>query len=310
VTFTPNPESLLPFRDDEVPGVIAFEERGFFDMGCGRAGQPVCVLSDPDEIIGLGTPILHTSDDNRDVEPFDAVIDLPEGTYSYICIIHYPVMQGTVEVVADDVPLTNPDAEELAALIAAETAAADALFSERSRRRFADEHGSRIWLANAGTRTHDDGGTGIVGFLPAALEINAGDTVRWIVEDDAHTVSFPSVAGVTFPFLLNFNCEPDEPNGGLPGVPLLGLLEVVHDGCPADWQLEMTFNELAKPQPAPGNAVLTEASWHHSGVLAPADQRGDWHIPTEFEAIFPVPGEFTYRCYIHPEVMTGSVIVR
>jgi plastocyanin len=322
VTFTPDPDELLPFRDDEVPGTIAFEEDAFLNTGCGRVGQPVCVLSDPAEHVNSGTPVLHADADGQ-IEPFDAVIDLPPGTYRYVCALHYPIMEGSIEVVADDAPLSNPSAEEVAARIAADTAAADELTVERSTPTFVEEGGARTWFANAGVRTDERGGAGLISFAPAVLEISAGDTVRWTDEDEAHSVTFPAWSGVpiadSFPIMFSFNCEPDEPNGGLPGVPMAGLLEVVGfereggpppPGCPAGWSLEMTLNELAKPQPAPGDAVLTDASWHHSGFLGPEDQRGDWEFPSHFEATFPVPGEFTYRCYVHPEVMTGSVIVR
>jgi plastocyanin len=308
VTFTPDPEGLLPLRDDELPGTVAFNEPAFFNTGCGRAGQEPCELSDPTEHVNSGTPILHL-DEEEAIEPFSARIDYPPGVYRYVCALHYPVMEGTVEVVPDDVPLNNPSAEELEALVTAESAAAHELEAERSRPTYVEEGGRRIWLATAGARTRDRGGVGVVGFMPASLEIAAGDTVRWTDEDEAHSVTFPGASEV--PIMFSANCESDEPDAGLPGVPLLGLLPVTGNGaCPPGWTFEITINELGRPQPAPGNAVASPATWHHSGFMSPTDQRGHWDAPTVFEATFPVPGEFTYRCYVHPEVMTGSVIVR
>ncbi len=74
-------------RADEIPGTLAFDERAFFTTGCGRAGQPVCVISSPEQFVSSGTPIQHMAGVGK-IQPFDAVIDLPEGKYSYFCTLH------------------------------------------------------------------------------------------------------------------------------------------------------------------------------------------------------------------------------
>jgi plastocyanin len=33
------------------------------------------------------------------------------------------------------------------------------------------------------------------------------------------------------------------------------------------------------------------------------------HFPSQFEATFPVPGTYTYRCLIHQGFMGGSITV-
>lgn len=315
VTFADDPDGFDVVRLDELPGTLAFDERVFFTSGCGRPDQPVCTIADPGTFVSSGTHLEHQADGG--IEPFDAVIDLAPGTYTYFCTIHHPAMQGSIEVVDDGVPLENPAPDELAAAIAERTAVADALVAERSVPKPVDEAGGRTWSVEVGARTSEDGGVHVHSFLPAALEIRAGDAVRFTTQE-VHGVTFPGDHG--YPMFFGLNCEPDGPDEGLVGVPMIGLLAVFADGCPADWQFELTLTPLgAEPVRAPGDAVVSPTTFHSSGKMVPDDFperfRGrppgsGEHWPSEFEAAFPVPGTYGYRCYIHPEYMTGSITVR
>ncbi|CAN5419502.1 hypothetical protein BH23ACT9_BH23ACT9_20320 [soil metagenome] len=242
VTFAADPGDAPLTRSDELPGSFAFDERSFLTTGCGRPGLPVCVISDPDELVSSGSPILH-GEAYGPLDPFDAVIDLEPGTYSYFCTIHHPVMQGTVEVVEDEVEVDNPAPSEFTDHIAALTAEADAVFAELARPTSVVEDGRRVWTVHAGARTREEGGVGFLGFLPASLSIRAGEAIRWTSGDEVHGVTFPDTGADGPPAYFALNCEFDDPAAGAPGVPLLGFLEFLPPGsppgCPAGSQFEL-----------------------------------------------------------------------
>lgn len=319
VTFG-NPDEAPYARADEAPGSLAFDERAFFTSGCGRPGQPVCVISTPGQLVSSGTPIQHSAGLGK-IQPFDAIIDLPLGTYSYFCTLHHPSMQGTVEVVADDMPTDNPKPEDFAAEIAAQADRADATFEAAAQSSPVDEGGRRVWTIDAGARTDDDIAVSTEVFLPSSLEINAGDTVRWEMGGTAHTVTFPDTTkGTGPPQHLLLNCEFDARGGGAPGVPAIATVGAVGlPWCPPGGSLEMAFTPLAAIQHrAPGDAVVSPGTFHNSGIMIhgalPERMRGKppgsgEHFPSEFEATFPVPGTYTYRCLIHWDFMGGSITV-
>jgi plastocyanin len=320
VTFAKAAEDVPLTRADELPGTLAFVEKAFFSTGCGRPGQPVCVISKIDEVVSSGTPVLHRTADGG-IETFDAVIDLPPGIYHYFCTIHDPVMRGTVEVVPDHVPLNNPRPQDFEAEIDELAAEADALVARLSRPTAVDDGSRRVWTVHAGARTRSRGGIGIVGFLPASLRITAGDTVRWVTGDSHHGVMFPDTGSqLPSPFFA-LNCEADAPDGGAPGVPMLGLLEIFGPGCPPGSAPEASYTPVATtPVLAPGSAVTSPLTVHSSGIMSdptapdrfrgrPAGSGVDW--PAEFEASFPLSflDSFAYRCQVHQELMGGSVTV-
>jgi plastocyanin len=306
----------IPFaRADEVPGTFAFDERTFFTTGCGRVGQPVCVISSTDQFVSSGTPIQHMAGVGK-IQPFDAVIDLPQGTYNYFCTIHHPAMQGTIEVVADEVAVDNPKPEDFAGEIEALAQKADETFARLSEPTLANEGGRRVWTVHTGARTDDDAPVSFEAFLPSSLNILPGDTVRWVSAGGAaHTVTFPHAG----PVHATLNCEFDDPATGAPGVPAIasaGLFGL--PWCPPGGRVEAAMTELAANSGrAPGNAVVSPATVHNSGLMIdsrlPERMRGrprsGVHFPSRFEATFPVPGTYTYRCMIHSEVMIGSITV-
>ena len=80
----------------------------------------------------------------------------------------------------------------------------------------------------------------------------------------------------------------------------------------------MTMTPLANQQRAPGDAVVSPATLHNSGIMIrgalPERLRGRPAgsgnlFPTEFEATFPVPGTYNYRCLMHWDFMAGSITV-
>jgi plastocyanin len=323
VTFG-DPSSAPYVRADEAPGTFAFGERAFFTSGCGRKGLPVCVISSPNQFVSSGTPLQHAAGGIGRIDPFDAVIDLPPGTYTYFCTLHHPPMQGTVEVVPDGVAVENPKPQDFAREIAALAAKAKATFAERSRPTLRVEKGRRVWIEHAGARTDtSDGSIGVTAeaFLPSTLQIRAGDTVRWVMGGTAHAVTFPDTShGQGPPQHLLQRCELDDPAGGAPGVP--GIPNAATPGvpvCPPGAKVELALTPLAAQQHrAPGDLVVSPATFHNSGIMIdgalPERMRGlpprsGVRFPSQFEATFPVPGTYTYRCMIHWQFMGGSITV-
>ena len=172
VTFAKAAKDVPLVRADEAPGQLAFGQAAFFSTGCGRPTQPVCVISKVDQIVSSGTPVLHRTAAGG-IEPFDAVIDLPVGTYQYFCTIHDPVMRGTIEVVPDRVPLKNLRPKDFQGEIKKLTAEADALAARLAKPVAVDAGNRRVWTVHAGARTRSRGGVHIAGFLPASLRIAA-----------------------------------------------------------------------------------------------------------------------------------------
>lgn len=305
-------------RADETPGTFAFDERAFFTVGCGRTGQPVCVLSSTDQFVSSGTPLQHFAGPGK-IQPFDVVIDLPPGRYEYFCTLHAPAMKGTIEVVADEVGTDNPKPEDFADEIGALAQKADATFERLSEPSVVNEGGQRVWTVRAGARTEGGVPVSTEAFLPASLNIRAGDTVRWVMGGTAHTVTFPDGQGKGPPAHLTLNCEFDGPATGAPGVPVIATVGLFGaPWCPPGGTTEMAVTEVgANQQRAPGDAVVPGAV-HNSGIMIdgalPERMRGrpagsGTYFPSQFEATFPVPGTYTYRCVIHAEFMSGSITV-
>lgn len=320
VTFAKAATDVPLVRADELPGALAFEEKAFFSTGCGRPDQPVCVISKRDQVVSSGTPVLHRTPSGG-IETFDAVIDLPPGTYEYFCSIHDPAMRGSIEVVPDGVALKNLRPQAFAAHIDALAAEADALAARLSKPTAVDRGAQRVWTVHAGARTRSRGGVAVLGFLPASLRVAPGDTVRWVTGDGVHSVTFPSPGSSPPSSFFSLDCDPDAPARGAPGVPLLGLLALFGPGCPAGSAPEVTLTPAAtKPATAPGGAVTSPLTVHSSGLLAdrtapdrlrgrPAGSGAHW--PSEFEARFPLAflDSLTYRCEVHQDIMGGSVTV-
>lgn len=318
VTFG-NADELPYVRTDELDGVLAFDERTLFTSGCGRPGQPICVISSLDDVVSSGAPIQHSGGVGK-IHSFEAIIDLPVGTYTYFCTLHHPDMQGTIEVVADDVALHNPTPEDLAGEIAMHAEHARSTFADLSRPNLTiEEDGRRVWTIHAGAGTPGDVRVSTETFLPASLEIRAGDTVRWVMGGTVHTVTFPDTSGgLGPPQHLTANCEYDGASTGLPGVSATTLGAGGLPWCPPGGSLELTLTPLADEQRAPNDAV-TPATLHNSGLMIgghlPERMRGrpagsGRHFPSDFEATFPLPGTYVYRCLMHYGFMSGSITVR
>jgi plastocyanin len=254
-------------------------------------------------------------------------VDVPVGVYPFICTVHAS-MQGALQVVGDDVAL--PSRAELATQrvneIVADTASAAPL--ENQNPGFTIDGDRKIWNVLLGDSTPDNH-VAINSYIPASLQIAAGDGVRFFFDnnivDEIHTVSFPSevtgsfsLGGLGIPYGkggvgLHPRCDFDDPLTGAPGVP--GPFAITPLPCPAN--LEFGASPwMSTPTPAPGNNVLP-GGVHDSALLAPVGAPESYRalpdtggfLPSTFAAEFPVPGTFTYKCNIHLDPMVGSITV-
>jgi plastocyanin len=329
VTFSPKSDEPQPgwFRPDEAPGTFAFNEPVLTGTGCGRGDEPLCVLRGTDDFFSAGSSADGAwANADGTMRPFRVKVDAPVGEYSFRCLIH-DGMTGAVKVVDDDVSTANPSRADIEAELAQDTAAADALYVEESQQAPpVVENGRRVWTVKAGARTADRH-VEILAYFPGTAQIATGDEVRYVAMEP-HTVTFPSaVVGPKLgPTPVPFGtgggaflpaCDLDGPSSGAPGA----LLMPVATSCPQGSTFELMMPLwMTETQAAPGNAVATAATVHNSGLILPAAapefQRGlpkgsGRHFPTEFRAVFPTSGTFSFGCSLHPAIgMRGGVSVR
>ncbi len=110
--------------------------------------------------------------------------DIPEGTYTYVCILH-SLMAGTVEVAEDDRVSTDEVTE--AGTEAAEKGLTDA---EKIKDPELERDGDTVTVsAGWGDRV-----VSVTRFGPASVEVEPGTTVRWVARSpwEPHTITFES----------------------------------------------------------------------------------------------------------------------
>jgi plastocyanin len=178
------------------------------------------------------------------------------GSLPYICVIH-PGMAGTVNVVASGTTTTQAEADAkatqtrtaLLGAVDALEASAEAAVTETQR-----AGGTSLW--SIFTSVHQDaapqpgGGTGyleLLRFIPPALEIEAGDTVKWTAPS-VHTVTF--LAAGTDPSSVDPFTTPPSGTSTYDGSSLYhsGLLGIPAPGAPSTYELTFpdagTFNYI------------------------------------------------------------------
>ena len=309
------------YRPDEIPDTYAVNERfGFGATDCGLDGLKPCALKANTAFLSSGVSRI------RQEKPFEVTVDAPPGTYTYFCTLH-PAMTGKIQVVRENAAVRTQkqlDAQTKAQ-VRADSKAADAVFrTDQTPVSTVASDGTRVWRGLLGDSTTDKH-VSIVAFMPADLEVAAGDKVRYVFRDRAvnepHTVTFPTeISGGPPPgpvglgtFALFPACDFDGRTSGLPGVRGLWGVSPV-PACPADFEV-LHAPWMTRGHPAPGNQVLTPATYHDSGLLIPRGSSMGMRklpdtgrmLPSTFEAEFPNAGSFAFECNLHPDLMTGSV---
>lgn len=272
-------------------------------QGCGTAETP-CVF-DGTSIVSMGAPLAGPP------APFVVTVTAPPGTYAFHCRIH-PGMAGSLTVVAAGAPGTTTSASadaaaasqataDVAAGMAAETAASKASTSKRA-------NGTTLWKLTAGT-SDPAGRVAVLDMLPRKITIKRGDAVVWrpLDRNEPHTITFPA-GGLPAAIPM---CEGA---GGTdtPAVPTVnpptGPLDFACNGGPVD-EFEFTG----------GNGVTTITSPQtvsDSGIVAYRTEAAGFDVPataalSKWQVSFAgaKAGTYTYVCLIH-EGMSGTIVVR
>ncbi|RMF78385.1 MAG: LysM peptidoglycan-binding domain-containing protein [Chloroflexi bacterium] len=203
---------------------------------------------------------------------FSLVIDLAPGTYNYVCDVH-PGMNGTIEVVADDVPV--PSQAEVMMQAGAEIGALAGptfgIIEELEANNLlgvADENG----VAHVQADASGAGRVSVQQFFPFTVEIEVGQTVEWSIPPDAadpHTVTWQPLRG-----------QDIVPIPQDAGPPILG------------------FGPGFTPNIPPNGEVGRGVNFN-SALLFPGQT---------FSLTFTEPGAYPYVCNIHP-AMQGTIVV-
>ena len=235
---------------------------------------------DGTELINSGVDVLR----DPSAPPFALTFTAP-GTYDYVCAPHLGVMKARVTVQEegserpyDQAAYDQMAEEQYAALVDEGLAAieehAEATATER-------DGGTTIWEMTAGAGA---GQARVFQFLPKEIEIEVGDTIRWVnhsaVTGEPHTVTFVS------------DEEPPEDV----------LVEPQAEGPPKLLQNTLTL----LPQ---GGDVYSGEGYFNSGFIGEIFPSGS----DAYELTFDTPGTYPYYCILHGgadgEGMVGTVIV-
>src|SRR5215204_1889993 len=251
-----NPETALPSGQDTVDGT------SFVNSGLDVFRLP----SDP---------------------PFMLTFTAP-GTFEYQCIPHGVVMKASVVVqeagstLPEDQAAVDAGAEQERAALIDEGLAETAEYAEAKAT--ARDDGTTIWEIAAGA---GEGQARVLRFLPDALEIKAGDTVRWVnhSKTEPHTVTF-----------LGESVEQPEDIA----------VEPQPSGPPKIIQNPLTLF----PQ---GGQVFNGEGYVNSGFLGELNGEPLPGGPA-YELTFDTAGEYPYYCILHasgPEGpgMAGTITV-
>jgi plastocyanin len=275
----------------EVPPLIIPDE----SAGTPPAGPPTLMINpeaafpsgqdtyDGTGFVNSGLDVIRLPGD----PPFMLTFTTP-GTYEYQCIPHGVVMKATVvvqeagsEFPEDQAAIDARGEEERAALLQ-EGMAEIAEYAEATAT--ARDDGSTLWEVAAGA---GEGQARVMQFLPNALEIKAGDTVRWVnhSKTEPHTVTFLG-EGVEQPEDIAVEPQPSGP--------------------PKIIQNPLTLF----PQ---GGQVFNGEGYVNSGFLGELNGEPLPGGPA-YELTFDTAGEFPYYCILHasgPEGpgMAGTITV-
>jgi plastocyanin len=280
---------------EDVPPLIIPDEAAGDSPASPPAGPPTLVLNpqaafpvggntyDGTGYLNSGLDVVRLPSD----PPFVLTFTTP-GTYEYQCIPHGVVMKATVVVqeagstLAEDQAAIDAQAEQERAAVIEEGMAEIAEYGEATAT--ARDDGSTLWEVAAGV---GEGQARVMQFLPNALEIKAGDTVRWVnhSKTEPHTVTF-----------VGAGAEPPEDI----------FIEPQPSGPPKIIQNPMTLF----PQ---GGEVYSGEGLVNSGFLGELNGEPLPGGPA-YELTFDTAGEFPYYCVLHasgPEGpgMAGTITV-
>lgn len=264
----------------EVPPLIIPDERTGTPEASPAAGPPQLIINPQAAFPAGGTTYDGTGYINSGLDvirlpgdpPFTLTFTTP-GTYEYQCIPHGVVMKATVIVqeagstLSEDQAAIDARGEQERAALLEEGRARIAEYAEATAT--ARDDGSTLWEVAAGV---GEGQARVLAFLPDALDIKVGDTVRWVnhSKTEPHTVTF-----------LGADVEQPEDIA----------IEPQSSGPPKIIQNPLTLF----PQ---GEQVFNGEGYVNSGFLGELNGEPLPGGPA-YELTFDTAGEFPYYCILH-----------
>jgi plastocyanin len=206
---------------------------------------------------------------------YSIVIDAAPGTYTYLCDLH-PGMIGYIEVVHDDVEIPSPleVSEQISSAVAtALDAATEQIYALEAEYATTTDDGN-LEIAAGIEFINGEVRVAIDRFYPSTGVIQAGESVTWMLDEDA-TVAHAIVA----PFLgLDAYSNPLEDDQGNTQIEFspLALMTTLTDGL---WD--------------------NDADYVNAGLVAPGQS---------LTVTFPEPGVYQYSDVFEPG-MTGTIVV-
>jgi plastocyanin len=220
--------------------------------------------------------------------------DAAPGTYRYLCLLHTPMMVGSVTVVAADEEVPAPDEVMAAGETELESRGAPL-------RAVVEAAEPPPGGAFAGLLTEEEPTALADIFLPEELTVAAGDTVTWLAMGP-HTISFNAPQGANQLRLeaadgtISLNPDAVAPSNS-PGMP-------EPSGEPAEDQAEP---DPDAPPPPPVEIVA--GPWDGTGFLSSGILESFPPTLFNYSVTFTQPGTYAYQCLVHPK-MEGRIVVQ
>jgi len=273
-------------------------------LASGEPGTDACAAGDQAQVDFDGTQSYYNSGWMTDAETFKVTLadDIQPGKYTYICLLHYPDMSGTITVV--DADTKTPSADEVAAA------------GDMERQAMVDKLAPAVEQARAAMTKPDELQAGVLSpdvmnglvavFIPRETTVKAGEPVTWTVwgphniafnvPEDASDIRVEDDTGV------HVNMAIAAPAGG-PGAPP----PPTEDPNAPTPDPNAPTPDMSGPPPPP--TLVDAGEWdgtgyHNSGIFV--------SFPPAlyaYKLTFTKPGTYLYKCSVHPG-MAGTVNVR
>ena len=212
--------------------------------------------------------------------------DIKPGTYRFVCVLHMPDMQGSIEVKAEGTELPSVTERNRDTRREIERLANPLRDAFRAMGQGTAKAGDEVLRPPlAGYHSGEEYTVAVDEFVPRTIRTKVGEPVRWTMVG-AHTISFDvpeyvPVFNVGKGGLVRRDSRTDEPAGGSPPIP------------------EVDFTSGTPP-------AIDAGTWDGSGFFSSGLLAGEPYAT--YTLRFSEPGTYEYACLIHPP-MVGKVVV-
>jgi plastocyanin len=223
--------------------------------------------------------------------------DIKPGNYRYYCAVHFPYMQGKIQVMPGDGEL--PDAREVertwkGSLTALENPLRDALAAARKDQ--ATLHDIKLSSPFAGVYAHPEFSVAVAEFVPKTITARVGEAVTWTVLW-GHTITFNAPRELPAAFItdedgtVRRNPEVDQATGGAPPV------EPLNFDQPRLIAHQTRFPEIRR---------IDGGTWDGEGYFSSGLIGSEPYA--KYTLRVAKAGRYSFRCLIHPR-MRGTLVV-